>query len=723
MCSGVESDTPGHCSKCGMALAKNPHSATGKRYVCPMHPEITSDKPGNCPICGMSLELAAADLGHSDTAELRDMTRRFWIGAFLSIPVLLLAMGEMIPGLDGLVRLLPPGSALWIQFALSTPVFFWAGWPFLQRAWESIVNRSPNMFTLIALGTSAAYFFSVAGLLFGGAQHHAAGGHVYFEAAAVITALALLGQVLELQARSHTGSAIRSLLKLAPDIAHRVADGQEQDVPLEHIQTGDLLRVRPGERIPVDGTLVEGRSEVDESMLTGEPISVVKVPGQPVTSGSLNGSGSFVFQAERVGKDTMLSQIVELVAKAQRSQAPIQRIADRVAGWFVPAVLVISVLTFSGWILFGPEPRLAFAVTSAVGVLIIACPCALGLATPMAVMVGIGRAAQLGILVREAAVIEKLEEVVTMALDKTGTLTQGKPAVVDVAPFKPFGRAELLRLAAATEAPSEHPIARAIVRAAEGQLLPAATDFDAEAGTGVTATVEDRTVRVVKLSNGDGFRNVERQIADRWRKEGKTVVRVEVAGEPAGLIAVADPIKRGAKEAVQELLRLKLKPVMLTGDNHLTARYVAEQLGIESVVADLSPAQKQAEISRLKDSGAKVAMVGDGINDAPALATADVGIAMGAGTEVAIQSAQITLVRDDPRTIVSAILLSRATMRNIRENLVFAFAYNLIGVPIAAGLLYPAFGITLNPMIGSAAMSLSSVSVIANALRLRRKGL
>jgi Cu+-exporting ATPase len=721
MCSGIESTAPGHCSKCGMALEKNPLSAAAKRYVCPMHPEITSDKPGNCPICGMSLEPAAADLGRSDTAELRDMTRRFWIGAFLSIPVLLLAMGEMMPGLDDLIRLLPPGSSLWIQFALSTPVFFWAGWPFLERAWQSIIHRSPNMFTLIALGTSAAYFLSVAELLFGGAQHHGAGGHVYFEAAAVITALALLGQVLELQARSQTGSAIRSLLKLAPDIAHRVADGQEQDVPMEHIQAGDLLRVRPGERIPVDGTLVEGRSEADESMLTGEPISVVKVPGQPVTSGSLNGSGSFVFRAERVGKDTMLSQIVDLVAKAQRSQAPIQRIADRVAVWFVPAVLVISVLTFSGWILFGP--RLAFAVTSAVGVLIIACPCALGLATPMAIMVGIGRAAELGILVREAAVIEKLEKVDTIAFDKTGTLTQGKPAVVDAAPFKPFSRAELFRLAAAAEAPSEHPIARAIIRAAEGRLLPAATDFHAEAGTGVTATVEDRTVRVVKLSNGEGFRNVERQIADRWRKEGKTVVRVEVAGEPAGLIAVADPIKRGAKETVQELLRLKLKPVMLTGDNHLTARYVAEQLGIDSVFAGLSPTQKQAEISDLKDAGVKVAMVGDGINDAPALATADVGIAMGAGTEVAIQSAQITLVRDDPRTVVSAILLSRATMRNIRQNLVFAFAYNLIGVPIAAGILYPAFGITLNPMIASVAMSLSSVSVIGNALRLRRKGL
>ena len=680
-----------------------------------MHPEVISDQPGSCPICGMALEPVTPHAAPDDHHELDDLTRRFWIGALLTVPVFLLAMGEMVPGLNQIVAAVGEHVSLWTQFAFSTPVVLWAGWPFLEKAWRSVISRTPNMFTLISLGTSAAYLFSVVHLLFAHASH----ANSYFEAAAVITVLALAGQVLELRARSKTSSAIRSLLALAPQTARRVVAESEEEVPLDAVQVGDVLRVRPGDRVPVDGLLLEGRSEVNESMMTGEAMPVTKKTGDAVIGGTVNGSGSFLFRAERVGEDTLLSQIVHLVAKAQRSQAPVQRIADRVAEWFVPAVLLVSLLTFAVWLIFGPDPRWPFAFNSAVAVLIIACPCALGLATPMAVMVGIGRGAQLGILIRDAAVLEKLETIRLVAFDKTGTLTEGNPKVTEIVAFKPYEREELLRLAAAVEALSEHPVGRAIVRAAEVPNLPKATLFKATVGTGVTAEVEGHLVYVGKPSLDDDPRSVASHIADRWRKEGKTAVTVQIDNEPAGLIAIADALKRNSAAAVKRLRALNIRPVMLTGDNLITARILAEEAGIDEVIAGLSPEQKRDEIIKMQKSGAKVAMAGDGINDAPALATADVGIAMGTGTEVAIESAGVTLVKGDLDLLVSAILLSRATMKNIRQNLVFAFLYNILGVPIAAGVLYPLFGLLLSPMIASLAMSLSSVSVIANSLRLR----
>jgi heavy metal translocating P-type ATPase len=697
---------------------KNRISSAGQ-YTCPMHPEIISDKPGACPICGMALEPVAPSAAADDQTELDDLTRRFWIGALLTLPVFLLAMGGMVPGLKQIVGTVGERASLLIEFALSTPVVLWAGWPFLEKAWRSVINRSPNMFTLISLGTSAAYLFSVVHLFFAAPGHGGHGTNSYFEAAAVITVLALLGQVLELRARSKTSSAIRSLLALSPQTARRVIADREEEVPLDEVHVGDILRVRPGDRVPVDGILLEGQSELNESMMTGEAMPVTKKTGDAAIGGTINGSGSFLLRAERVGDDTLLAQIVHLVAKAQRSQAPVQRIADQVAEWFVPAVLLISLFTFAAWLIFGPEPRWPFAFNSAVAVLIIACPCALGLATPMAVMVGIGRGAQLGILIRDAAVLEKLEKIDTVAFDKTGTLTEGNPKVTEVVVFKPYQREELLRLTAAVEALSEHPIGRAIVRSAGNSPLPKAAAFEARVGSGVQAEVESHLVYVGKPTHQEDPQSVAGQIADRWRKEGKTAVTVQIDQQPAGLIAIADELKPNSAAAVTRLRELNIRTMMLTGDNKLTARFLAEEAGIDEVIAELSPEQKQKEIIRIQKSGASVAMAGDGINDAPALATANVGIAMGTGTEVAIESAGVTLVKGDLDLLVSAILLSRATMRNIRQNLMFAFVYNILGVPIAAGALYPLFGVLLSPMIASLAMSLSSVSVIGNSLRLR----
>ncbi len=696
-----------------------PQQATTGKYTCPMHSQIRSDEPGSCPICGMALEPVSPASGEDDKSELNDMTRRFWIGTVLAVPVFVLSMGGMIPGLSAVIGAFGERANLLIQFALSTPVYLWAGWPFLERAWKSVINRSPNMFTLISLGTSAAYFFSVLQLIFSPAKHADHATSSYFEAAAVITVLALLGQVLELQARSKTGSAIRSLLALSPQTASRVVADGEEEIPLEHVQVGDTLRVRPGDRVPVDGTLLEGGSDVNEAMITGEALPITKMPGDAVIGGTVNGSGSFLLRADRVGGDTLLARIVDLVAKAQRSQAPVQRLADRVSEWFVPTVLLLAVITFAVWMLLGPEPRLAFAFNAAVAVLIIACPCALGLATPMAVMVGIGRGAQLGILVRDAAVLEALEKIDVVAFDKTGTLTEGSPSVVETVAFAPFSRAEMLRLAAAVEALSEHPLGRAVVRAAGDQPLPKATAFEAIIGSGVQAEVEGHLVYIGKPSQEEPAESASGQIANRWRLDGRTAVVVVADNQRAGMIAIADAIKRNSADAIKRLQGLNIRSVMLTGDNAITARSIAGPLGIEEVIAGLSPEEKQGEIVRLQAAGAKVAMAGDGINDAPALAAADVGIAMGTGTDVAIESAGVTLVKGDLDLLIAAILLSRATMKKIRENLFFAFVYNFLGVPVAAGVLYPLFGLLLSPMIASVAMSLSSVSVIANSLRLR----
>jgi heavy metal translocating P-type ATPase len=706
----------GSCHHCGSGSDHQGTAALVGQYTCPMHPEVVSDKPGACPICGMALEPVSPTGAEEDHTELDDLTRRFWIGTLLTLPVFLLAMSEMIPGLK---QIMEERVSLWIQFLLSTPVVLWAGWPFLDKAWKSVINRSPNMFTLISLGTSAAYLFSVVHLFLAGPGHLGHGTNSYFEAAAVITVLALLGQVLELRARSKTSSAIRSLLALSPQMARRVAGDREEEVPLSEIEVNDILRVRPGDRVPVDGILIEGRSELNEAMMTGEAMPVTKKAGDTVIGGTLNGSGSFLFRAQRVGNNTMLAQIVHLVSKAQRSQAPVQRIADRVSEWFVPAVLLVSVLTLVVWLIVGPEPRWPMAFNSAVAVLIIACPCALGLATPMAVMVGIGRGAQLGILIRDAAVLEKLEKIDTVAFDKTGTLTEGNPKVTEAVAFKPYQREEFLRLAAAVETQSEHPIGRAIVQAAGDVSLPKAEAFKATIGSSVEAEVEGHLVYVGKpLPEGEP-KSVAGQIADRWRKEGKTAVAIQIDHQPAGLLAIADTLKRTSASAVKQLRDLHIRSVMLTGDSKLAARFLAEEAGIDEAIAELSPEQKQEVIVKMQKNGAKVAMAGDGINDAPALATAEVGIAMGTGTEVAIESAGVTLVKGDLHSLVSAILLSRATMKNIRQNLMFAFVYNILGVPIAAGVLYPLFGLLLSPMIASLAMSLSSVSVIANSLRLR----
>jgi Cu+-exporting ATPase len=725
---------PGSCPKCGMALEPvSPLAApTREEWMCPMHPEIVRPGPGTCPICGMALERRTVAVDEGPDPELVDMTRRFWIGLALAIPLLAFVMGDMIPG-EPLRHLLPPGLMAWGQLVLATPVVLWGGWPFFVRARLSIVNRSLNMFTLIALGTGLAYVYSVVAVLAPGLfpdSFRAHGGQVglYFEAAAVITVLVLLGQVLELRARSQTSGAIKALLGLAPRTARRLrADGTEEDVALELVQPGDRLRVRPGEKIPVDGTVLEGTSAVDESMVTGESIPVEKAPASKVTGGTVNGTGGFVMQAERVGRETLLAQIVQMVSEAQRSRAPIQRLADRVSAYFVPAVVAVAVVTAIAWGLAGPEPRMAYALVNAVAVLIIACPCALGLATPMSIMVGTGRGAVAGVLIRNAEALETLEKVDTLVVDKTGTLTEGKPALTSVTADGP-AEAEVLRLAASLERGSEHPLAAAIVAGAgrRGIALSPVEQFRSVTGKGVTGRVEGRSVALgnrrllddlgISL-DGVGGR------AEALRGDGQTVMYVAVDGRLAGLIGVADPIKASTPEALDLLRAAGVHVVMLTGDGRATAAAIAGKLGIADVEAEILPEQKSAVIKRLQAAGRVVAMAGDGVNDAPALAQAQVGIAMGTGTDVAMQSAGITLVKGDLRGIARARRLSQATMRNIRENLFFAFVYNALGVPIAAGVLYPVFGLLLSPVIASAAMSFSSVSVIANALRLRRAAL
>lgn len=705
--------------------AVHPPATTSSRWTCPMHPEIVQDGPGSCPKCGMALEPMIASAREEENGEMKEMTRRLWVAGALSIPLLVLTMGG--PIFANLVGHTMP----WIQLGLATPVVLWAGAPFFVRGWESIKHRSPNMFTLIALGVGVAWVYSVAATIFSNAlpaafrdEHGAV--PLYFEAAAVIVALVLVGQVLELRARGSTNAAIRALLSLAPPVARRIAaDGTEVDVALDRVVVGDRLRVRPGEKIPVDGKVVEGESFVDESMVTGEPVPVAKTAGAGVVGGTVNGSGGFVMCAEKVGSDTMLARIVQMVSDAQRSRAPIQRLADAVAGWFVPAVIGIAVLTFIVWALVGPEPRFGFALLNAVAVLIIACPCALGLATPMAIMVGTGRGAGVGVLMRSAEALETMERVDTLVVDKTGTLTEGHPALAEVVPAEGFERDELLSFVASAEVGSEHPIAAAIVAGAKVAKLelPSATGFTTDTGRGITAQVAGKTV-VVGSARYLREHNIETTnlatVADGLRARGQIVVLVAIDGKPAGVVSVADLVRPTTAEALDALRAEGIRVVMLTGDSKATAMAVAASLGITDVEAEVLPEQKAQIVARLKAEGKIVAMAGDGVNDAPALATADVGIAMGTGTDVAIQSAGVTLVKGDLRGIVRAIRLSRATMRSIRQNLFFAFAYNVLGIPLAAGLLYPAFGWLLSPMVASAAMSLSSVSVIANSLRLKR---
>ena len=698
----------------------------GAVWTCPMHPEIRRDGPGQCPICGMALEPLEPTLEEGPNPELVDMSRRFWVSAALTLPLVVLVMGQEILGIE----LLPMSTFAWVQFALATPVVLWGGWPFFERFWASLKTRNLNMFTLIGLGVGVAYGYSLVATVVPGlfpASLRTMGGMVpvYFEAAAVITALVLLGQVLELRARSATGQAIRALLGLAPKTARRVQEGEEKDVPLTDVHVGDLLRVRPGEKVPVDGVVMEGRSSVDESMITGEPVPVEKAAGEKVTGATINGTGSLLIRAERVGRDTMLSQIVRMVAAAQRSRAPIQRLADQVSAWFVPSVVAVSLIAFVAWGLFGPAPPLSHAIVKAIAVLIIACPCALGLATPMSIMVGTGRGASAGVLVKNAEALELMEKIDTLVVDKTGTLTVGKPRLMAVETVNQAVEADVLRLAAGLERGSEHPLAAAIVEGAveRGLDIPASSDFESVTGKGVIGTIVGR--RVV-LGNAALMRDVGIDAssleagADAHRSEGRGVMFAGVDGRLAGLIVVADPVKDSAAEAIAELHREGIRLVMLTGDNRTTADAVARSLGIDDVMAEVLPEQKQAKVEALRKEGRRVAMAGDGINDAPALAAADVGIAMGTGTDVAMESAAITLVKGDLRGIVRARHLSRAVMRNIRQNLFFAFVFNAAGVPIAAGALYPFFRILLSPIIAGAAMSLSSVTVIGNSLRLRR---
>ena len=700
----------------------------GTIYTCPMHPQIRQVGPGSCPICGMALEpvLATAETGPSH--ELIDMTRRFWIGLALSLPVVVLEMGGHLTGLGHYVG---QQTSNWIQMLLATPVVLWAGWPFFERGWQSLVSRNLNMFTLIAMGTGVAWVYSMVATLAPGIFPAAFRGHdgsvaVYFEAASVITVLVLLGQLLELRARESTSGAIRALLDLAPKTARRIMpDGTEQEVQLDTVQVGDRLRVRPGEKVPVDGVVVEGRSAVDESMVTGESMPVTKEAGAAAIGGTMNQSGGLVIEAQKVGHDTMLSRIVQLVAEAQRSRAPIQRLADHVSGYFVPAVIGVAALAFIAWAFWGPEPRFSYGLVAAVAVLIIACPCALGLATPMSIMVGVGRGAQAGVLIKNAEALEHMEKVDTLVVDKTGTLTEGKPSVTAVVPAPGFDEAEILRLAASVERASEHPLALAIVAAADKQGIATApvADFDSPTGKGALGTVEGR--RVV-LGNAafltehgiDPVRLAEQ--ADGLREDGATVIFAGIGGKVAGAIAIADPVKTSTPEALAGLRAEGIRVVMLTGDNWTTAKAVARRLGIDEVEAEVLPDQKSAVVQRYKADGRVVAMAGDGVNDAPALAAADVGIAMGTGTDVAMESAGVTLLKGDLTGIVRARRLSQAVMRNIRQNLFFAFIYNALGVPVAAGILYPFFGILLSPIIAAAAMALSSVSVITNAARLRR---
>jgi Cu+-exporting ATPase len=702
-----------------------PQPAAAGDYVCPMHPEVVRREPGHCPICGMALEPRTAPAVEEKNPELEDMTRRFWVSLILTVPVFLLAMTDMLPGRPLHV---PPRAQGLLEMALATPVVLWGGWPFFLRMWASFLLRRPNMFTLIGMGTGVAYFESVAATLLPSAfpaSFRGHGGEVdrYFEAASVIVVLVLLGQVLELRARSRTSGAIRALLGLAPRTARRLeADGTEADVPLEQVRPGDRLRVRPGEKVPVDGVVREGASAVDESMITGEPIPAEKSPGRRVTGGTINGTGALVMRAERVGNDTLLAQIVRLVSEAQRSRAPIQRLADVVSGYFVPAVVVAAALTFTAWAARGPEPRLAHALLAAVAVLIVACPCALGLATPMSIMVGVGRGAAAGVLIKDAAALETLERVDTLLIDKTGTLTEGKPRLTTV---EGPDEGEVLRLAASLERGSEHPLAAAVVAAAEarGLTLGSVTEFRARAGMGVTGRADGHAVA---LGNRALLEEIGASLgplaarAEALREDGQTVVYLAVDGRAAGLLGVEDPIKDSTREALRLLRDQGLRVIMLTGDSATTAGAVARKLGLDGFEAEVLPERKAEAVRRLQAEGRVVAMAGDGINDAPALAQAQVGIAMGTGTDVAMESAGVTLVKGDLRGIARAIRLSRATMRNIRQNLFFAFIYNALGVPLAAGVLYPAFGLLLSPMVAAAAMSFSSVSVITNALRLRK---
>ncbi|MGI3125810.1 heavy metal translocating P-type ATPase [Nitratireductor sp. PBL-C9] len=701
----------------------------GTQYTCPMHPEIIRDEPGSCPICGMALEPMGVPTGEEGpNPELVDFTRRFKVSAVLAVPLLLIAMGPMV-GLPFRHWIGEP-LAVWLEFALATPVVLWAALPFFRRGYDSIVNRSPNMWTLISIGVGAAYAYSVVATLMPDifpAQFRGEGGvvPVYFEAAAVIVALVFLGQVLELRARERTGSAIRALLDLAPKTARRIAeDGSEADVPLDDVREGDRLRVRPGDSIPVDATVEEGRSSVDESMITGEPVPVEKAEGDPVTGGTINKNGTLIVRADRVGSETVLSQIVDMVAKAQRSRAPIQGLADRVSFYFVPTVVLVAIIAFVVWAMFGPAPSMVFAIVSAVSVLIIACPCALGLATPMSIMTATGRGAQAGVLIKDAEALERFARVDTLIVDKTGTLTEGRPKLTDVVVAEGIDEKRFLKLAASLERGSEHPLAEAIVAGAEerGVTLETASDFEAITGKGVSGTVSGNHValgnRAMMEEAGVTVDTLVEQ-ADALRSDGKTAMFVSVDGKAAGLIAVADPVKETTADAIRALHDLGLTIIMATGDNARTAKAVAERLGIDEVRADMLPESKQALIEELRAKGASVAMAGDGVNDAPALAAADVGIAMGTGADVAMESAGITLVKGDLNGIVRARALARATIRNIKENLFFAFVYNALGVPVAAGILYPVFGTLLSPMIAAAAMSLSSVSVIANALRLR----
>jgi len=707
---------------------KAPEPPPGTIYTCPMHPEIRQVGPGSCPICGMALEPELVTADATPNAELADMRKRFWVGLVLSLPVLALEMGSHLTNFH---MVLGAQLSNWVQFALATPVVLWAGFPFFERAWQSLRTRNLNMFTLIAMGTGVAWLYSVVAIMAPGLFPPAFRGPagtvaVYFEAAAVITVLVLLGQVLELRARDQTSGAIRALLDLAPKTARRIADdGSEQEVSLDSIVVGEHLRVRPGEKVPVDGEVVEGRSSLDESMVTGESMPVTKEPGAKLIGGTLNATGSLVMRAEKVGRDTMLARIVQMVAQAQRSRAPIQRLADQVSGYFVPAVIAIAVAAFAAWAIWGPEPRLAFGLVAAVTVLIIACPCALGLATPMSIMVGVGRGAQAGILIKNAEALERMERVDTLVVDKTGTLTEGRPTLVSIVPAEGFTEEDVLRIAASVETASEHPLGRAIVDAASrrGIALPAVSGFDSPTGKGVVGTVDGRHVVLgnARFLREHGIETVNLEAeAERLRAEGATAIFLGVDGKQGGVLAIADPVKETTPAALKALAQERVRVVMLTGDNRTTAEAVARRLGITEVEAEVLPDQKSAVVERLRHEGRVVAMAGDGVNDAPALAAADVGIAMGSGTDVAIESAGVTLLKGDLMGIVRARRLSEATMANIRQNLFFAFIYNAAGVPIAAGILYPFFGILLSPIIAAAAMALSSVSVIANALRLRR---
>jgi Cu+-exporting ATPase len=725
MCPEVREPKPGPCPSCGMAL--EPESAlplTKTEYTCPMHPEIVRAEPGTCPICGMALEPRTVTAVEEENPELRDMTRRFWISLALTVPLVAIAMADMLPDMP-VQRVLPNGWLAWIELILATPVVLWGGWPFFQRGWASVVNRSTNMFTLIAMGTGVAYVYSVIATVAPGIfpdsfRDMSGRPAVYFEAAAAIVTLVLLGQVLELRARSRTGAAIRALLDLAPRTARVLRDGVEEDIPLDRVQVGDRLRVRPGEKIPVDGVVLEGHSSVDESMITGESVPVEKNAGDRVIGATVNASGSFVMRAEHVGSETLLAQIVRMVSQAQRSRAPIQRLADKVAGVFVPAVIAIAVLTFIAWAVWGPEPRFAYAIVNAVAVLIIACPCALGLATPMAIMVGTGRGAHAGVLIKNAEALETLEKVDTLVIDKTGTLTEGKPRVIGISSGGSLGEVELLRLTASVERASEHPIASAILDAAQERSLKLfdVQNFESRAGLGIIGVIDGKRVAIgtLALMREEGI--TQNAFSVLGGVSG-TLIYAAVDHQYAGGISVADPPKPSAEAAVRDLKQRGLRIVMLTGDNKVVAETVSQQLGIQEFEAEVLPGDKARIVRDLQKRGRIVAMAGDGINDAPALAQANVGIAMGTGTDVAIESAGITLLKGDLAGIVRARKLSRAVMKNIRQNLFFAFIYNSLGVPIAGGVLYPFFGLLLSPILAAAAMSFSSVSVISNSLRLR----